>query len=189
MATPLSLADRVHIELTIWRFDALVWDLPKRGRRAIRKELRANLIAAAAQHGAKQAIRQLGNLPALAEEYLDAEYGPAGPRPRWRSGTYWAVTVELAVILTSLVGFVSFMDGVQAAGAHATGTYRWGGWLGMFGPTGSVELRNGEFRGFEFEMSLWFLVLPLIAFLIGSRGWRSIAPWWRHRRTRCASAS
>jgi len=182
MAITLRLTDRVLIERTIWRIDSMLWDLPRRGRRAIREELRVNLVAAAARQGARDAIHQLGDLRALAHEYLDAEYGSPGRRPRWVSGLYWSVAFELALITTSMVGFISFMDGAQAAGERATGTYPWGGWLGPFGMTGAVTLDNGRFSGFTFEVSLFFFVLPFLVFLLASRAWRAIPPWWRHRR-------
>jgi hypothetical protein len=181
VATTRTFADRLRIERTVWRFDMLLYDLPTRARRAVRKELRANLIAAA-EHGADAAVRQLGDLKELAEGYLEVEYGPPARRPQWRKGIFWAVAAELLVMLTSLVGFVSFMDGVQAAGGHASGTYRWGGWLGSWGPTGEVTLDDGMFSGFLFEASPALFVLPFLAFLLGSRAWRTVAPWWRHRR-------
>jgi hypothetical protein len=185
VATDLTLADRLRIERAVRRFDTLLYDLPTRVRKAAREELRANLLAASGEHGAAAAVRQLGDLRELAEGYLDAEYGSA-KRPQWRKGVFWAVAVEVLIVVPSVVGFVSFMDGAGAAAS--TGTYHWGGWLGFWGPTGDVTLENGEFREFVFEAPFSFFFFPAFAFLIGSRVWRSLPPWWRHRRTHRAQA-
>lgn len=75
MNRPMTLVDRLRIERVLWTVDILIYDIRTRGRRTIRRELRANLQAAAQEMGAGAAIWQLGPLRRLARGYLDAQYG------------------------------------------------------------------------------------------------------------------
>jgi hypothetical protein len=86
---PMTLVDRVRIERVLWTVDFLIHDIRTRGRRTIRRELRANLQAAAQERGAAAAIRQLGSLRVLARGYLDAQYGEGALQPRWLAALWW----------------------------------------------------------------------------------------------------
>jgi hypothetical protein len=183
MPAALSITDRARITATLWRLDVLMWDLPRRARQANLAELRANLTAAAADHGARDAVRQLGDLRSVADDYLDAEYGDPRRRPRWRTGMYWALYLDAIILTAGLIGFLSFMDGVlAAAGPGTSGTYRLPGYLNLFGFHGEVTVDSGEFGGFVFGASMWILIVPLAVFLIGSRAWRLLPALRRNRR-------
>jgi hypothetical protein len=183
MSAALSISDRARITAALWRLDVLMWDLPRRARRANLAELRANLTAAAADLGARAAVRQLGDLRSVADDYLDAEYGDVRRRPRWRTGMYWALCLDAVMFTAGLIGFLSFMDGVlAAAGPGTNGTYQLPGYINAFGFTGEISVDGGEFGGFVFGASLWILILPLAVFLVGSRAWRALPALRRNRR-------
>jgi hypothetical protein len=183
MSAALSITDRARITAALWRLDVLMWDLPRRTRRAHLAELRANLTVAAAEHGSRAAVRQLGDLRGVADDYLDAEYGDQRRRPRWRTGMYWALYFDGVMFTAGLIGFLSFMDGVlAAAGPGTSGTYRLPGYVNAFGFTGEITVDGGEFGGFVFGASLWILVVPLAVFLLASRAWRALPAQRRNRR-------
>jgi len=83
MSHDLTLSDRLRIERAVWTLDGRLQDLPRTSRVAKRRELRANLRAAAADVGVAEALHRLGNLRRLAAEYLVAEYGQWVRRPSW----------------------------------------------------------------------------------------------------------
>jgi len=58
---PLTLADRLRIEVAVWRLDTKLGELPRRSRIAHRKETRANLRAAALDVGSAKALRLWGS--------------------------------------------------------------------------------------------------------------------------------
>jgi hypothetical protein len=55
-----GILDRARLELFIQRLDYHLSDLPRARRRLIRGELRANIQAAAAEVGVRQAVANLG---------------------------------------------------------------------------------------------------------------------------------
>src|SRR5690606_2763511 len=112
MAQTLTRLDRLRIEWTVWTLDTLVQSLPGRTRKAIRREMRTNLRAAATEVGAAQAVARLGSLRRLAADYLEAEYGQDGPRPRWLRGVFWALAVEAVLLGFTHVGLTAFSAGV-----------------------------------------------------------------------------
>lgn len=157
--TELSRKDRLWIELAVQRVD---WTLDARvaraKRREIRDELRSNLVAAAQRVGAKEAVRQLGDLAALARSYVEVYRSPWD----FRAGTWAMAITYFALGLLSLIIFFAFSAGVTAGGGHP-GSYSLWSWFGPF---------QGSASGHSFEVTLGspaHLVLMGIAFLIGSR--------------------
>jgi hypothetical protein len=179
MSNTLTPVDRLRIERVVWTVDLLVQDLPRRSRRAVRRELRDNLRAAAAEAGAAQAVRGLGSLRRLAADYLDAEYGEGGRRPRWLNGLAWAVVVEVLVLGIMFAGWSAFIDGIVAANPHAAGTYNWGG-LGVWGLGETVTMAHGHVQSAVLTFSAAILLWYAAAFVLGARLWRLLPPW--HRR-------
>jgi hypothetical protein len=180
--TPL---DRLRIEAAIWTLDLLLQDLPGHARRTARRDLRSNLLAAAAEDGAGPALRRLGTLRRLAAGYLDAEYGEGGPRPRWLRGLLWAVAVYVLLAAAMLAVQQAFIDGVLAVNPTADGTYVWSG--APIGVTrGEVTLTRGHLH----SASLSFGPVPLLyltaALCLGARAWRALPR--RRRPARSARA-
>ena len=176
----MNLIDRLRIDRTVWTLDAYVQSLPGRNRKAIRQELRANLIAAAADGGTRAAIRRLGPVRRLAVHYLENEYGDRA-RPRWLRGTLWAVAVGLAILFLAFVGHAGFLAGIEAADAHPEGAYPWRG-LTLLGVSGRATYVDDRLSASGLSFSLWNVVYPLAALILGGRLWRLPGAWWRSRR-------
>jgi hypothetical protein len=158
----LNKKDRMQIELAVKKID---WELdgrvPRARRRQILNELRSNLMEAAEHVGGEQAVRQLGDLKALANSYLELY------RSRFdvRAGTFWAAVVYFAVQLLGLVLFLAFRAGVAAGGAHGA-SYSVELWPG-FGPfSGKVGAGGNSFE--VLIGSPAHAVIVALAFAIGS---------------------
>jgi hypothetical protein len=154
----LSVKDRARIELAVHRIDyALEARVPRSKRRQIRDELRSNLIEATQQVGSEEAVRQLGDLGALARSYLEVYRG------RWdfRAGTLAMFYTYAVIQILSLVISFAFSAGVLAGGGHPASYALWSG----FGPFGG----SASAHGFEVTLgSPAHLVLMAIAFVIAS---------------------
>lgn len=178
--TTPSLADRVRIERALWHLDTLVGDLPRRRRRAIRRELRGNVHASAAQYGVGEALRRLGDPQQLADQYLDAEFDDR-PRPRWKEALAWAVATELLLAALLMCGIQAFTTGLQA-GRPGPGTYVWAP-LGAWGPRYEEMIGADGFEGFSLSFDngtfVTLLVSLSVAYFLGGRMWRSLPPWNR----------
>lgn len=161
----MKLLDRARLGLYVQRYDFWldVQGAPRRHRRALRHELRANLHDAAHDVGAEAALDGLGPPRALARSGAD-DANPTA-RPRWSAGGQWALATFAVLLLLWLLSVLAFVDGVQAAGATGpvTGSvFPWGG---------TVEARAD--RGLEVSASvpLGVWVPTLVAFVLGSRAW------------------
>ncbi len=162
MNRTLPKKDRLRIELVVRRLDyVLDGRVPMARRRQIRSELRSNLIEAAQQVGAEQAIEQLGDLKALGHSYLELYRG----RFDFQAGSWAAVATYGAIQLLAIILLLAFHAGVAAGGAHA-GSYSFEFWNG-FGPfAGSVSANGSSFV--MLMLSPAHVLLMLIAFVIGS---------------------
>jgi hypothetical protein len=158
----LALKDRLRIELAVRRVDyALDGRVPMARRRQIRNELRSNLIEAAKHVGARNAIRQLGDLRALSQSYLELYRG----RFDFKVGSYWAIVTYAAIEVLGIALLIAFHAGVAAGGSHA-GSYSFEFWPG-FGPFAGKASAGGN----TFEVLLLspaHLLLMLVAFMAGS---------------------
>jgi hypothetical protein len=174
----------IRIELALLR---LSWKL-RRGveparRRAIRRELRAHLRASAAEVGWAEALSRLGDLDELAREYREAERGlPRGLRIG--SGIVAAVSTWVLLVVLDGRTIMSWND-LESRGDFDP----WSWTLGA--PNGKASLLT--FSGdVEHELlldvsvhRLGYILLPLLAFLVGARAWRalhrprSLPPRWR----------
>jgi len=183
MTHPPTWLDRLRIERAVWTLDTMLTIVPGRRRRAIRREMRANLTAASAEVSTVEAIGRLGDLRLLAIEYADAHYGEQRPRPNLRGLLVWSPLAGVALVVVMFAGLESFMDGVEATGA-APGIHEWKT-LSPF-VWGEVEYdASGRFGGFEFHLSVMFLlVYSLVVAVLGGRLWRLVL--WRPRRSQRA---
>lgn len=157
--TDLSKKDRMQIELTVHRIDnALGGRVPRRKRREIRDELRANLTDAAGRVGAEEAIRQLGDLGTLSKSYVELYRGAWDFRAGWI-----AMLATYAVIgVLSLVISFAFSAGVTAGGGHPASYQLWS-WFGPF---------QGSASAHSYEVTIGSpgqLVLMALAFVLGAR--------------------
>jgi hypothetical protein len=167
----LKKEDRMRIELAVKKID---WELdgrvPRARRRQILNELRSNLTEAAQHVGVEQAVRQLGDLKALANSYLELY------RSRFdvRAGAFWAFIAYAAIQVLGFALFLAFRAGVAAGGAHGA-SYSFEFWplnpIG-FGPFAGKVGADGN----TFEVLIGspaHLLIVLIAFAIGSN-YRSV---------------
>lgn len=158
------------VERTVWRIDRrLRRDVPFSVRRAIRKEVRANLGAAAQELGENEALCRFGNVSDVAEEYRAAAARPDAVRVdrglRAAALTFLALLV-LTVIRIPTFGMVTTFDAFSdQQGWHAQ-LWR----LGEL--SGDIATRT-LFEATVYSYS--FLLLPTLAFLIWSRSWRYLA--------------
>lgn len=180
MPATLTWTDRLRIERLLWTLDTYLQSLPGRSRRAVRRELRTNLTASAAQVGTAEAIRQLGNPHHLAAEYLDAEYA-GRPRPQLRKAVFWTLAVEIVILWTTLVAHAAFVDGAGAANPLLTGTLTWDS-LRLLGVGGDVTYVDGQVETLGIWVNQWLLLHLLAAFVIGGRLWRLVPLWLGRRR-------
>lgn len=126
MPHTLSLLGRLRIERLVWALDQHLYELPRASRIATRREVRANLVAAAGDVGVGEALRRIGGGRQLAESYLTAELGD-GPRHSWLASACFLLAVPL--LLTYVLGEAAsaFRDGIAAHDPHVTGTFAWNG--------------------------------------------------------------
>jgi hypothetical protein len=177
-----STLDRLRIEVTVWRLDGHLADLPYRFRRTVRRETRANLYAAATDHGATEAIRRLGSLRRLAADYLTAEYGQTGPRPHYTAGVVCLLLVHWTVIGAVEAGQHAFTAGLLAANPQAEGTFTWPG-IRYASNEVTVTVAEGTSRALGGAMTPLTYLSCLLAFVLGGRLWR-LLPQWRRRYAR-----
>jgi hypothetical protein len=158
----LRFADRLRIELAVRRVDwALDGRVPMARRRQIRSELRSNLVEAAREVGAERAVKQLGDLRALEQSYLELYRG----RFDFRTGSWAAIVTYAAIQVIGIALIIAFHAGVAAGGARG-GSYSFEFWSG-FGPfAGSV---SADGTGFVMLLlSPAHILLMSFAFMVGS---------------------
>ena len=163
----------IRIELALLR---LSWKLrdgvePSR-RRAIRRELRAHLRASAAEVGPDETLARLGDPDELAREYREAERGrPRGLRIG--SGVVAAIGVWLLLIVLDGRSILSWND-LESRGDFDP----WSWTLGAPNGKASLLTFSGDVeRGLLFDVEvhrLGYLLLPILAFLVGARAWRAL---------------
>jgi hypothetical protein len=125
MPPTVSILDRIRVERLVWTLDQRLYDLPRKSRIAKRREVRANLLDAAADHGAREAVRRLGGSGELAREYLGAEFGDR-PHHSWTGAAYFAALVPLFLnfVLSEVTN--AYAQGLTT-GHAASGSFTWSG--------------------------------------------------------------
>ena len=121
-----NLLDRIRIEGLVWSLDQRLYDLPRRSRIAKRREVRANLLEAARDHGTREALRRVGGSQALAREYLGAEFGDR-PHHSWTGAAYFAALVPLFLGFGLTEVSNAYAKALTAVHPAASGTYNWSG--------------------------------------------------------------
>lgn len=185
MPENVNLLDRVRIEWAVWSLDQRLYELPRRVRIARRRELRANLLDAVPELGARAAFERLGDSRRLADDYLEAELGP-GPRPSW-----WVAAVVLfafPLFFFSIGSDVAtaFLHGLVAVDPHVTGTFTTTGISGLQSDiTYTLVNGEGDYVGGAMTPLCW-LLMGTVAVVAG-RLWLIPRAWWRRRSGRHAA--
>lgn len=164
----MNVVDRVRVERAVSSYR---WWLDVRGaslrrRRELGSELRGNLLEAAEQLGARQAVQALGSPRQMAADAVPVRRG----RPRWTLGARTAGAAMAAVVLVEFLAALAWLDGVADAGP----THRVSGSLTLF--PGS-SLRYDPFdTGFSMLFEPGWLCLPiaLVVFLAVCRPWLAL---------------
>ena len=159
---PLTKKDRLRIDLAVRTVDWELWGrVPMARRRQLRNELRSNLSEAAQRVGAESAVRQLGDLKALADSYLELYRG----RFDFRTGAFWSFITYAAIQVLGIALFFAFRAGLAAGGSHG-GSYSFEFWPG-FGPfAGKVSASGNTFE--VLIASPAHILMVWVAFMIGS---------------------
>jgi hypothetical protein len=159
----MSLLDRVRAYLAAeWYGLWLEVDsVPRRRRRALKRELRANLIEAARHSSMSRAIHDLGGLRVLAR----AMAHDGVRRARWQLGGLVAALVFGIIVNVELIAALNWLSGVVDAGEHpATGT--------IFPFPGSVVTYEPPGFGMQVEPGWLPLAGPALTFVLVARPWR-----------------
>ena len=172
MTNQLSIADRLRIERLVWGLDQRIYDLPWRRRIAIRREVRENLRTAAADVGAKRAVRNIGSVSELASGYLEAQFG-GRPRHSWLAAGVFVFTTLLVLqsILTDAAN--AFADGVLTAKPGFAGTLHWGG-LQLLQTDVTVVFSGGTTTLTGGALSVWAWLLLAVGAIAVGRLWRAL---------------
>ncbi|GAA1429959.1 hypothetical protein GCM10009616_13300 [Microlunatus lacustris] len=161
----LSLTDRWRRSWFLERVELWLDPMPRRRRRAVLGELRANLDEATADVGLRRALADLGAPRELARTYLDAE--PAD-RPRWHQGAVAASMLLAAWVYATLfytLGMLAALDSTGTA-SPARGTF-----LG----TRVEAVSNASELSAAFTGVPWGpLVVMLLVFLLVGRAWNAL---------------
>ncbi|MGC0250130.1 hypothetical protein [Pseudactinotalea sp. Z1748] len=169
----LSLTDRWQ---RFWYLQTVgLWldPIPRRRRKGVLRELKANLGVAAGRDGMSAAISDHGRPRALARQYLDAE--PHG-RPTWHHGAA-AVSVALVAWFFACATYV-FGSLNTLLGAGLAEPVR----ISFLGVQITTEAHDA-YLGATFTGVSWgSLIAFALIFVLAARLWR-LLPRHQHRRT------
>lgn len=147
--------------------DALEWlGVGYRERGRLTRELRANIADAAADAPVPEVLTRMGSAKELARGVAARRRGPT-----WLIGGVAAVAMIAVQVLVTILMNVSFISAVEAGSVPnhmVKGTVLPGLTFGArLGDSGVVDSLSANF-------SSWWLILPVLAFILGSRAWRAL---------------
>jgi hypothetical protein len=171
----MNAFDRLRIEWHVWMLDQRLYDLPRASRIARRRELRENLQVATQDIGLRQALANLGNGRMLADEYLQAEFGPA-PRASWTAAAVFLCTTFLVLISLLAEATNAFRDGIVAANATANGTFHWQG-VPYLQDNITYVAANGDVTYVGGALTPLSYLLVFVGAIFVGRLWRARLPW------------
>jgi hypothetical protein len=162
--------DRLRIERLVWMLDQQLYDLPSQKRVATRREVRANLLEAAHDIGAGEALRRVGGSRQLARQYLAGEFGD-GPRHSWISAAYVCGLFPLLLNYFLAEAGTAFQEGVTAADPHATGTFVFPGISGLQSPA-TITFTDGHASSLGGAWAPMAYAIWLLLTITAGRLWR-----------------
>ena len=163
--TSPRIIDRLRREWFLTKLSLHLEDLPRRDRRAIYADLRADLTDAAHVHGMRGAIADLGPSALLAHDYRTAQ---GRKLPRWWVGGLVAGFLAALMVFMLLAYTVGLLDAVAGSGGTMTsaeGSFFWTRVSVEYTP----EALSSSFEGVG---PLVGLVLTFATFFVAARGWR-----------------
>ncbi len=160
-----GLADQLRLDRYLIRLEWHLQDYPQKAARAIRREIKADMLTAAGEVGMPAALAALGSPAVLAHGYL-AELGRQ--RPRFTTGAIAAGLAIGALWYMQVAYAIGALDALGAVGG-GTATLTVLGASATYTHTSSALSVQGTFAWQWF--ALWFGV-GLLAFALASRIWR-----------------
>lgn len=142
-------------------------NVPLARRREILRDLRANLRAATADVGERQALRRLGDLDAMARDYTS---GAEEHRPRVRSGVMAAIGTLSGLLVLTLVR-IPTLGTIDVFDRH-TGATTWHYQVWRLGEMGGAARTSTLFEATVYSYA--YLIFAAAAFVLGSRLWRPL---------------
>lgn len=159
---------------TVFRYDQWLdlYGVPGRERKALRQELKANLVEAERAAGWPAARKGLGSVRELARDNAEAVNDPR--RPAWSFGVSMAAVAFALVVWAIIWSGFAFADGVSAANLP-DGQVVEGSVTLLPGSRFSVGMRpDGAFEAGA-TFSPWLVLgVPAVVFLVASRVWRVV---------------
>lgn len=169
----LRLTDRLQRNWYVFKVDFLAQDVPGGYRKGRRRELRSDLIAAAADVGMSQAVRDLGPASVLAHQLKLAE-GRKLPHV-WTGVITFAIILYAWAGMTSATAYALTEAAVQLGGDRVVTVHA--SWLGTnVAITNGPDLLSGQVVTSGFTLAA-LIAIPLLA----ARAWR-YRPAWLQRR-------
>ncbi|MCP2339305.1 hypothetical protein [Actinomadura rupiterrae] len=164
--------DRLRIEWVVWSLDQRLYDLHPRVRVARRREVRANLLEAAMEVGAAEAVRRIGNARTLAEGFRAAERGD-GPRYSWIAATTFLLTAPLLFNFFLDEAAKAYQQAITATSPHSDGTYIWSG-IAWLQSSVTIVVHHGEATRSGGAWTPLDYVLLLVGAIACGRLWRAL---------------
>jgi hypothetical protein len=168
----MSLSDRLRIERAVQSYDWwLSWhNTGGRRRRELRRELRANLVAAAAEPGgARAAVTALGDIRQLATETLAADQ----PSSQWPGAVGKAFAALFVALFPEGVSALGWLQGAEAAGALEGPSVV--GSLTFFPGSVVSFVHEGTYHSSGWQPGWLCLLVGALVFVVALRPWRVLA--------------
>lgn len=159
----MTLTDLLRRELFLNRFSWHAQDYPRYV--TVKRELRREVTAAAADTGMATAIASFGDPRQLASDYLA---NLERPYPRWSSGVWWAGAGLYTITFLGIAYALGVNDALEGSGGGTLSAVVFGTPV-LF--THTAEQLSAEFQ-FTWASLGWFLVATVPLFLLGARVWR-----------------
>lgn len=162
----LPLRDRVRLDWYLTRFDWAMQDYPSTELKRIKKDLRAELTAAALDVGTARSLADVGHPRVLAERYV-AELGRR--LPRWTTGSLAAGAAVGVAMFLMMFYTVGALDTLEAMGGGSVV-------LEVLGSETTVTSTADEISASLHLGWGWAALyggIALVSFLLGSRVWRA----------------
>ncbi|GGC10261.1 HAAS signaling domain-containing protein [Cellulomonas carbonis] len=163
--TSTGRADRIRLEWYLARLSWALQDYPGRRRREVIRQLRSDTLAAAAEVGMAEALRDLGHPVALAEGYV-TELGRR--LPRYTSGAVAAALAVGALVYLSLAYAAGTIDTLEALGGGSVTTHPLGGEVTFTALDGELSVASS----LSWQGGLLHAAVGAVAFVLVGRLWR-----------------
>ncbi len=164
-----GLADRLRLDWYLIRLDWHLQDYPQKAARAIKREIKADLLTAAAETGMPAALAALGSPAVLAHGYL-TELGR--PRPRFTAGAIAAALVVGALWYMQIAYAIGALDTLEAVGGGAATLTVLGSAMTYTHTAAEISVEGA----FSWQWLAVWIGAGVLAFLPGSRIWRLWRP-------------